>query len=383
MTPTDVVIEGWRKGTHSYALVNQNQLLHLMRDPRLRVSHVDIPFCHPHWGQLDSGFAAADKTSLALLPMPREQHAHAIYRISWPLRIHSGAADRIFVFGTCEFQRFAEGSFCGLDGTQQSVDQNAVEIVTPSAWSRKGFLEAGFEPQRVHVVPHGADPARFKRLNAQERKARRADLEIAEDALVFLNVGAMTWNKGIAPLLAAFADHHRRHPKSVLILKGADALYGNLMHEVFPEAVKLNPTVNDPATLAALRYVPINLPQADLAALFGLADAYVSPYRAEGFNLPVLEALASGIPAIVTAGGSTDDFCPESLCLRVKATPSVGQVGNYLEPDINSLVQCMDRITEERELRAKVALDGPRWVTDHYSWSKVSARLGDLITSRP
>ena len=38
------------------------------------------------------------------------------------------------------------------------------------------------------------------------------------------------------------------------------------------------------------------------------ADVYVSPYHAEGFNLPVLEAVACGIPVVVSAGGSTEDF---------------------------------------------------------------------------
>jgi len=378
---THLVVEGWRTSCHSYALVNQHQLLHLARNPRLRVSHVDVPFCLPHWAQLDGGFPDADKAALTALPAPRESTADAIYRISYPLRIHSGAAGRVFVFGTCEFQRFDETAFCGPSGTRQDIDFGAVEIVTPSAWSRKGFVAAGFNPERIHVIPHGAAPERFKPLSVAERKARRADLEISEDAFVFLNVGAMTWNKGTAPLLAAFATYHRHHPRAVLVLKGADALYGNLMHEVFAHAAKLNPRVNDQAVLGALRYVPMNLAQRDMAALYGLADVYASPYRAEGFNLPALEALASGIPAIVTEGGATDDFCPESLCARVKATPSSAQIGNYLEPDLNSIVQCMEEVTENRDFRAKVRVDGPRWVADRFSWSRVSTALADLIAT--
>src|SRR5262249_52360315 len=154
-------------------------------------------------------------------------HADVIYRISYPLRIHSGAADRIFVFGTCEFHRFDEGALCGPAGARQGIDIEAVEIITPSAWSRKGFLASGFKPARVHVLPHGADPAQFKPLSVAERKARRAALEIPDDAFVFLNVGAMTWNKGTALLLAAFAAYRRRHPGAMLVMKGGDALYGN------------------------------------------------------------------------------------------------------------------------------------------------------------
>jgi glycosyltransferase involved in cell wall biosynthesis len=45
-----------------------------------------------------------------------------------------------------------------------------------------------------------------------------------------------------------------------------------------------------------------------MAQLYGCSNAYVSPYAAEGFNLPVLESMASGTPVIVPRGGSTDDF---------------------------------------------------------------------------
>ena len=45
-----------------------------------------------------------------------------------------------------------------------------------------------------------------------------------------------------------------------------------------------------------------------MAALYNLADAYVTPYHAEAFNMPALEAAACGVPLIVPRGGPTDDF---------------------------------------------------------------------------
>ena len=47
---------------------------------------------------------------------------------------------------------------------------------------------------------------------------------------------------------------------------------------------------------------------AQMAALYNLADAYVTPYHAEAFNMPALEAAACGVPLIVPRGGPTDDF---------------------------------------------------------------------------
>ena len=59
-----------------------------------------------------------------------------------------------------------------------------------------------------------------------------------------------------------------------------------------------------------------NLSLNDLQQLYGSCDAYVSPYRAEGFNITSLEAAACGLPVILTSGGSTDDYYDSSFALK-------------------------------------------------------------------
>ena len=59
---------------------------------------------------------------------------------------------------------------------------------------------------------------------------------------------------------------------------------------------------------ARVFYVTQDLTPAQMAALYNLADAYVTPYHAEAFNMPALEAAACGVPLIVPSGGPTDDF---------------------------------------------------------------------------
>ena len=55
------------------------------------------------------------------------------------------------------------------------------------------------------------------------------------------------------------------------------------------------------------------------------ADVYVSPYKAEGFNLPVLESMALGVPVIVTSGGPTDDFTNSKFAKYVDSERVPGQ----------------------------------------------------------
>jgi glycosyltransferase involved in cell wall biosynthesis len=79
--------------------------------------------------------------------------------------------------------------------------------------------------------------------------------------------------------------------------------------------------------------------------MYGIADCYVSPYRAEGFNLPVLEAMVCGTPVIVTRGGATEDFIDGELSRSIDAEQfhnaviQTKEISGYCEPNLEHLVQ--------------------------------------------
>src|SRR6202035_957998 len=97
-----------------------------------------------------------------------------------------------------------------------------------------------------------------------------------------------------------------------------------------------------------------------MAEMYQLADAYVSPYRAEGFNMPVLEAAACGLPVICTAGGSTDDFVTDGFAGRIESKKmSVGIKGGLeamrLEPNVDHLIALMISAIEDHSWRGQAA----------------------------
>src|SRR3954466_11949418 len=100
--------------------------------------------------------------------------------------------------------------------------------------------------------------------------------------------------------------------------------------------------------------------------------------------MPVLEGMAAGIPAIVTAGGPTDEFCPDEACWRIpsvrKALPE-GSLGDLervaqawmLEPDPGALEDLMQeavRDAEGRRARGEAAARAARPL----SWAAVAER---------
>ena len=63
------------------------------------------------------------------------------------------------------------------------------------------------------------------------------------------------------------------------------------------------PVTEKQRMLVNLRYNGAPLSFREMALLYQAADVFVSPYRAEGFNIPALETAACGLPVICTRGG--------------------------------------------------------------------------------
>jgi glycosyltransferase involved in cell wall biosynthesis len=287
---------------------------------------------------------------------------------------------RVFVFGTTEWGALQRGDVLGSLAADGSLNGDGVHLVTPSSWSKVGLTNSGFRDDHVHVVPLGFDARTFRPGSAEERARLRSALGLPPDAFIFLSVGAMTWNKGIGPLLAAFAIHRRRNPQSRLVLKGADAMYGRNLDHALAEVRHLAPGVWNREAAAGVTYIGSNLTRAELTGLFQASDAYVTSYRAEGFSLPSLEALGCGLPVIATRGGPTDDFCPDRLCLKIEANLRPMRNGlRFFDPSIESIVACMQSAVDDEALRARAAVEGSAWAAQNHSWSKVTQSLAGLL----
>ena len=342
-----LLIEGWRGINHSYAMVNQHQILALANLGGFEIYHHDLPFRVAQWNEKDNGagFSEEDARFLAgLSDLPPEQ-ADVVYRICAPIQVPVRTKALAITFAITEIGLGA-GMFA--DGTlpPSAYTSEGDLVVTSSRWSRDRLVDYGFAEQSLRVVGCGVDTRAFNPLSEEERALNRSGLGIDPDMTVFLNIGAPFWTKGGDLLIEAFARLHREHPRTRLILKDAQKLYGRTVKETLRELGERQPDLMSAALLSAISVIPGNMTQAELRQLYGISDRYVSPYRAEGFNLPVLEAMACGIPVIVTSGGSTDDFCHGDAVRRIPSTFHRGPLGGHenacwLDPHLPSLIELM------------------------------------------
>jgi glycosyltransferase involved in cell wall biosynthesis len=379
-------IEGWRGVNHSIAMVNQNQILEMLRNPGWRIYHRDAPYFLPHWNkaQLNSGFSPEEQAQLDALPDPGDATMDCCFRIASPVRGgRAGEARRTCTFIVTEFGPVA-ANFEPAHLRPEQITAGDDVVVTPSCWARDRLLEWGFAADKVHVVPHGYKTDVFAPMSGEARQEARQMLGIAPHETVFSNVGVATWNKGLDLLLMAFAQLRLRGLPVRLLIKDHKGLYGIGLEDLYNELAKHAPLLNHDIVRGGICVLSGSLSFAQLRSLYVVSDAYVSPYRAEGFNLPVLEAMGCGTHVIVSGGGATDDFVPEALAYRLRTRLRTAQDeprvhGQFVIPDLDDLIHAMEQVVQG--VRADA---GPRQaaladLAQEFSWASVTRQLMSLL----
>lgn len=191
---------------------------------------------------------------------------------------------------------------------------------TGSDYTRQGMIECGMPPAAVQVVPGGVDLDLF--CPSGERFALGPQ---AEGRTVFLFVGGTIWRKGPDILQQAWQEAFSPEDPVLLVIKdfGSGGHYKgqNLTEQLCEWA--------DRDDHAPVQVLTEHLSADHLPALYRAADVMVLPYRAEGFCLPALEAMACGVPIIHPQVGPSNQFCQQAgwtVPVMRQTLPSVGDL---------------------------------------------------------
>jgi glycosyltransferase involved in cell wall biosynthesis len=166
-------------------------------------------------------------------------------------------------------------------------------VLTVSEFSRRALLERYELPEsKVVVTPDAVDPERFRPLEpgpALDDVRQRYEL----DGPFILNVGRLEPRKNLERLIQAFDQVRRRVDSALkLIIVGKEDFRFETIHE---EADKLPEGI--------VRFLgPV--PDADLPAIYNLADLMAYPSLVEGFGMPLVEAMACGTPVVASKRGA-------------------------------------------------------------------------------
>ncbi len=230
--------------------------------------------------------------------------------------------------------------------------QRAAAIHAVSETEATDIKRLGFTADIV-TIPNGINSNEFAQLpNPSVFTTRYPELL---NKTIFLFLGRLHPKKGLDLLVRAFCEVAKVRPDTALVLAGPDEIGYQLRLTSYLDAEGLRGRciftgmLGDEERLAAL----------------SAADIFVLPSYSEGFPIATIEALAAGVPVILTEACNIPDIEEQGAGIIVK-------------PETTSLREGMLRLVDNPKARKQMGINGRQLALGVYSWDTVAERMGSV-----
>lgn len=234
----------------------------------------------------------------------------------------------------------------------------ADEVIVPSKFCQIAFANAGISST---VVPLGYNSRAFKYMKRPKRAV-----------FTFIHYDSFNLRKGFQEVLEAFSQEFTHDEPVRLILKTVQE------HTGIPIAKGVFPNIE---------VVKGEFTERELSDLLASADCMVYPSRGEGFGITPLEAMATGLPAIVPNAHGISEYFDERYMLEVKLERTMpalnnrfkGQnIGNMVVCDVADLRNRMRYAFENQEKMGELGMAASEYVKK-FSYTNTAAALTAII----
>lgn len=246
------------------------------------------------------------------------------------------------------------------------------------------------EHVRKVMVDHGVTvPVVVSSLGVDhwERISADPNLSVQARAFRFLHVSSCFPRKGADVMLRAYGRAFTGSDDVTLIIKTFPNPH-NQIHEWLEDVRASHPDYPD------VQVIEDDYSDEQMKALYEQCDVLVAPSRAEGFGLPMAEAMLSGLGVITTGWSGQTDFCTEETAwlvdyrferARTHFGISASAWAEPLEEHLSELMALTWRLPEtERQAKAKA---GRQLLMERFRWTHTASRMEDAArawsVSRP
>lgn len=235
--------------------------------------------------------------------------------------------------------------------TIRSIAKRAVEIFAVSEHTRKDLVEIlDIDEDKIVTIHNGVSRERFEK-DVSEADIAKMKAKLGIENGYFLYTGVFREHKNLVRLVEAFAEISEKHPGTDLVLAGKeDPGYRDVRDTI----VRLG--------LSGRVRLPGFVDNEDIPALYKGASAYVFPSLYEGFGLPVIEAMAAGIPVLCSKGSSLTEVAGEGNAV-------------FFDPlRVDDVARAMDDFLSHPGKRAPLVKKGLERAKD-FSWDTMGAAI--------
>jgi autotransporter strand-loop-strand O-heptosyltransferase len=244
------------------------------------------------------------------------------------------------------------------------------QIWVPSKWQASCTVAQGADPNKVKVVPEGVDSSVFFPEN----------IKCPNDKFRFLIFGRWDNRKSTTELIRAFKNVFGHNPNVELLVSVEDKFNADGLgstenrlkhHDLISENIKV-----------------LNFPsQKEYANILKSGHVFLSCSRSEGWNLPLIEAMACGTPSIYSdCSGQLEFAAGKGIPVKIRGeietkhfyAPGVTCQGNWYEPDFKDLESKMIEVYNNYEFYKKKALEESKDIIEKFSWDN-AARTASAI----
>lgn len=243
-------------------------------------------------------------------------------------------------------------------------------VWVPSAYVAHSFWRSGVHEEKITVMPRGVDTHRFCPTGVTYALA-------TQKKFCFLFVGDPLPRKGVDILIRAYTAAFSATDDVCLVIKTREGKHDSTFTDFMPE--------KSPSRLPEIEHIAQELSPEDLAALYRRCQVYVHPYRGESFATAILEAMASGTPAIVPDAGPAPEFCSEAAGWYVPtriASDGALNISNQGIASVHAYFTTVDEAALAEQMRAVYHTEdwkekGLQAVQEaiNYDWQRLYPRL--------
>lgn len=242
------------------------------------------------------------------------------------------------------------------------------EMWVPTQWQYDCIIKQGYPVEKVFIVPEGVDIETFKPIKKAPKK----------DKFRFLHFGRWDYRKGTTEILRAFSETFKDRD-DVELIASVENLYPNDglkstkdridFHEIDSSNIKF---INFPTREKYIKYLQEG-------------DVFVSCARSEGWNLPLIEAMACGTPSLYSNWGGQLEFAEgNGISVKIQGLKPANVEhkdwpGEYCEPDWKDLSEQMLNAFNEYKKYKTFALTEANEIHRDFNWDTIAKNASNIL----